>query len=448
MRTARRRHNCGRGKGLAVTQVTRGSPAYRAGVRIGDRVIRVDGAPVESELDVVYHTAMPAFALEVLRRGDTLALPVERTDASPLGITFAARPVQCCTNKCMFCFVDQMPPGLRASLYVKDEDFRHSFMFGNFVTLTRLTPKDLDTIESMALSPLYISVHATNASVRTALLGNPRAGVILTQLRDLRSRGIAYHTQIVVCPGYNDGAVLSRSLRDLLGLGESLLSVGVVPVGLTRFRSSPLDPVTPRIAEDILDRIDRANDGDRRHHGPPRVCGADELYVKSGRPLPSARHYGDYPQLENGIGLLRQLLAEARRLARTQPSSSRTIRAGCTVVTGESARDTLSRALTILSRAGLLRDVHIVPVANDFLGRSVTVAGLLSARDVIKALHACPEDLPQPVVLPSCMFNTRGHTLDGYSLGRIARRTGRRLAVAANLTELCNQPATQRTPRG
>jgi len=288
----------------------------------------------------------------------------------------------------------------------------------------------------MRLSPLYVSVHATDTAVRNRLLANPSAPSITAQLKALQRRGIGFHTQIVVCPGYNDGRVLERTLRDLLALRPATLSIGVVPVGLTRFRRLPLQAVDSSQARRICGIVEQVA-GDERNAAGARVafC-ADELFLKAGLPIPGSRYYAGYPQYENGIGMCRATLSEWTRIRRTLHGSPKQPRGRALVMTSVSGYPVVASVVAGMSLMGPGRCPATVAVANRFFGESVTVAGLLTARDVLRAADAyCPgrRDL---IVLPAVMFNARGHTLDGYSGKRIARVAGTRVQVARGCRDL------------
>ncbi len=403
-------------------------------MRAGDAVIEVNGCPVEAELDFVFHAATTDVSLLVVRRGALRRFDLVREGGQSLGLSFVPVPVRRCRNRCVFCFIDQLPSGLRRSLYVKDEDFRHSFLYGNFVTLTGLRDSDIDRIVSMRLSPLYVSVHATDHAVRNRLLGNARAPDIVSQLRELGRCGIRFHTQVVVCPGLNDGPVLRRTLRDLLALGDPLMSIGVVPVGLTRFRRTPLAPVTAQRARAIVGALMRASDGDRSRTGVRRVFPADELLLKAGHDIPPASFYEEYPQIENGIGLVRTFLDDLEGSPRAAPGKGDRRRGTTVVVTGVSAYPFVRDAVERLTTGAA--DAVTLAVPNRFFGESVTVAGLLCARDVLRELRGLHPRRIDTVVLPASMFNDRGYTLDSYSPRRISREGGCRVRVAATTVEL------------
>jgi putative radical SAM enzyme (TIGR03279 family) len=426
--------------GIKIRVLPKTSVFFRAGMRPGDIIVSVNGQRVTDELDFRFLAAASPLQIDFFRKGRKRSVTVEREQGTFLDIEFHQKPVRRCANRCVFCFIDQMPPGLRRSLYIKDEDLSHSFLNGNYVTLTNATPSVLDRIVSIGLSPLFVSVHATDPIIRNRLLGIRRAPAILDQLRFLSRHGIMFHTQIVVCPGYNDGAVLTRTINDLLSLGPCLLSVAVVPVGLTRFRSVPLMPVDEENARSICAGVSAIIDRDRTRSGKRRVFCADELFLKAGLPVPPASWYGEYPQIENGVGLLRQL-SEAWRLAKNRVRGARVPRLGLPekrylLLTSLSAYATLAN---IAAEACRLRPitVRVEPVINHFFGSTVTVAGLLTARDVVRTVRNIG-DRPRlaGVLVPAVMFNYAGFTLDGYSQKRLSKAAGITIKPIRGIGEL------------
>jgi putative radical SAM enzyme (TIGR03279 family) len=416
---------------------------FRAGLRAGDTILSVNNETVSDELDFRFHAATQCLRLGAIRRGAPRVVDAERESGSFPEIEFFQQAIRRCANRCVFCFIDQMPPGLRRRLYIKDEDLTHSFLNGNYVTLTNVRAADLKKIASLGLSPLFVSVHATDPLARGRMLGRTRAPAIMDQLRHLRKNGIRFHTQIVVCPGYNDGATLSRTIADLFSLGDSLLSIAVVPVGLTRFRKIPLDGVDRDMARVICARMGSASDRDAARRGVRRLFLADEFYLKAGLPIPSRAYYEDYPQIENGVGLIRQLLDEwrtAKNLAR-----SGGIRTNKNAVPGKkyllmTAVSPFPYIATIGKELMRLRPdvaVYTAPVVNDFFGPSVTVAGLLTARDVIRAARAAATGQRcDRILLPATMFNYAGYTLDGYGPQRLAKEIGIPVQIVRSVAEL------------
>ncbi len=430
-RDARRRHVgtklLGSGSYMKVQSIETGSAADQAGILSGDNLVEIAGRPIRDAIDVAYVTGWEADRDELLfvfdRDGDKVTVSLPALHPDDIGIELASDKVRTCSNRCVFCFVDQLPRGLRSSLYIKDDDYRLSFTSGCYVTLTNLSQDDHDRIAEQKLSPLYVSVHATDDHVRRRLLGNPEAAPIMEQLGRLVESGISLNTQIVVCPGINDGPVLERTLDDLLSLGARMESVAVVPIGLTRHREGlpVLEPVTEGTAREILAvvRNRQKESGDRA--GSPIVYAADELYLLAGIELPRYTHYGEFPQLENGVGLLRLFEhALSGRVAELENVVSEPM--VLTIVTAELAarflQDVIGRALASVAPI----ETRVITVSNRFLGPSVTVAGLLSGEDMISALR---EERPDGLtLLPGEAFNADGLTIDGMTLREIAAATG------------------------
>jgi putative radical SAM enzyme (TIGR03279 family) len=433
--------------GVIVSRVKPGSPGYKAGLRRGDIVISAGGESISDSLEFTFFTAQPRTTLRILRGNAGRDRVMVRSDGCPSGIQFRDAPIGRCGNRCIFCFIDQMPRGLRKSLYIKDEDYRHSFANGNYITLSGASRTLLRRIAVLGLSPLYISVHATDRKVRRTLLGNDRAFDIMPQLRFLESRGVRFHTQIVVCPGINDGAVLTRTIRALLTL-KGLLSIAVVPVGLTRHRSTALAGVDARAAATILKAVEPLGDRQAGRDGIRRIFCADELFIKADAAIPKTAYYEDYPQIENGVGLVRQLLDEWKRIKKGLPahakkhrgSAPRTIPLRFLIVTSVSAqsfvRAIMNELISLIPLPGISIDVEAIP--NSFFGVTVTVAGLLTARDVLKAISPVASGYSR-VFLPEVMFNTRGYTLDGYSRKRIEKQLGLPVRTVSGIGELVEQ---------
>ena len=419
---------------MRITRVAPGSDAERAGIRIGDELLAVGGRTLEDAIDLTFALAWMDerdAVFELSRGGTSFSVTLPAVGPGKLGFEVQGPPVKTCCNSCMFCFVDQLPRGLRRSLYVKDEDYRLSFSYGNYITLTNLNDADYERIASQHLSPLYVSVHATDDAVRREMLGNEDAPPILESLRRLDRAGIGVHAQAVLCPGINDGAVLEQMLSDLFALGELIQSIAVVPVGLTAHREklTRIEAVSATAAVGTLDTIEHWQ---RRFLAEGRdrtVYAADELYLRAGRLLPSYDDYGDFPQLENGVGLLRSFEFDLNERAgllgdRLEPPLA------VTVVTARLAEaflaDAIDRALTGVH--GLT--CRVVASDNSLLGPTITVAGLLSGADLVDTLKRAPES--DAFLLPAAAFNDDGVTLDGMDLTEIAGAAGRENVVATD----------------
>jgi putative radical SAM enzyme (TIGR03279 family) len=405
---------------IVVSEVLAGSPGAALGLRRGDRLLAIDGEPLEDFLDWEFLSAEPAFRLDVLRGGtlprrETVA--VERDLGRDFGVRLEPPAIKRCTNKCDFCFIDQMPKGLRTSLYVKDEDYRYSFLYGNYVTTTNLRERDFLRIVRYRLTPLYISVHATDPDVRERILKNPKARELLPNLRRLAEGGIAFHTQIVLCPGVNDGAVLLRSFEDLLELGDALLSVSVVPVGLTghRERLADVTVVTPAYAARVRDDVEAWRAAARREDAA-RVHLADEIHLQAGAPLPGAGAYADFALVENGVGMTRLFLDDvAAGLRELRPGAG----ARVTLLTGALMAPVLrAEVAPALTARGWRPDV--AEVENRLFGAGVTCAGLLAGRDLLEAARERAARGADLVLYPRESLNVDGRFLDDLSHEELA----------------------------
>jgi len=399
----------------------------------GDAVVAVDDQPVEDMLDLYYY--MP--------RGDVMTLTIARRDGSRVRVDlepwaldqvtscFAAMEFKTCACNCVFCFVDQNPAGMRQSIYVKDEDYRLSFLYGNYITLTSLGRRGIERILRQRMSPLYVSVHATDVDVRTRMLGIKRRIDVLEILGRLVDGGIEVHTQIVLCPGWNDGGVLEKSIRELAALHPGVASLAIVPVGLSAHREglTRLEPVTPAIAAATIDQVVPWQERMRREHGATFVHLSDEFYLLAGRPLPPLEQYDDLAQLDNGIGqtaLLREAWADALAALREEGALPRR---PVTILTGRLGEEAFRRHLLEALEGPGVPPVFVRGIENTFHGASVTVAGLLTGGDVRRALSELPDTAPPDVLLPPRMFNSDGVTLDDLTLEDIASGQSRRLHV-------------------
>ncbi len=414
-----------------VASVLDRSPADRMGVKAGERIVRVNGRAPRDYIDYRYLAAEREVDL-LLVDGSTRPrrVLVRKQIDEDLGLRFAEDVfdgVITCRNRCPFCFVSQLPPGLRPSLYVRDDDYRLSFLHGNFVTLTNLTAADRRRIAELHLSPLYVSVHATEADVRERIFGRATPDV-LAEMTRLGEQGIQFHCQIVVCPGMNDGAHLERSIRDLASLHPTVQSVGVVPVGLTKHRAGlpPIRQVTGAMARAIVEAVHGWQSGFRREIGTRLVFAADEFYLQVGMPLPERSEYEGFAQLSNGIGNARLFVDGVKRIR--PPRLQRPLAVG--LVTGEMAAPLVAQLGAKLG-AGDVRP-HLCIAVNDLLGRSVTTAGLVAGRDVARALAGAEVDL---AIIPGTALKDGTVFLDDMTLEELSRAVGAPVAAAATPAE-------------
>jgi putative radical SAM enzyme (TIGR03279 family) len=374
-------------------------------------LVAINGHVLQDVIDYRFYAADERLELETERAGERLAFLVEREYGEDFGVRFTEDVfdgLHRCSNSCAFCFVDQMPPGLRSSLYVKDDDYRLSFLHGNFVTLSNWAEEDWERVEEQHLSPLYVSVHSTDPEIRRHMLCNPHVPDILQQLRRLAALGIEMHTQIVVVPGFNDGQRLEGTVSHLTALFPAVRSIGVVPVGLTKYHTGKVRLLPAEEEARIVDMVTHWQKANRDHLGVAVVYASDELYVRTGHNIPPAEEYDGFPQLENGIGLVRQLLDEWETTSAARAADA--AKGEATAVCGTLIAPTLSWICRELQqRTGL--DITVRPVLNEFFGPMVTVSGLLTGRDVVRALQG--QELGDAVFVPRSMFEATGQvTLD------------------------------------
>jgi putative radical SAM enzyme (TIGR03279 family) len=383
--------------GVVIEEVAPSSPAAQAGIQKGDILVSINGNKLSDIIDYMFYKPETESDIVISRKGKRHSIKLILDESEDPGIKLKQFRIKTCRNKCIFCFVSQLPRGLRKTLYIKDEDYRMSFLYGNYITMTNLTQEDKKRIARQRLSPLYISVHSTNNALRCKMLGNPKAQDILKELRFLKDNKIKMHTQIVLCPGWNDGKELEKTIRDLYSFYPYLSSIAVVPVGLTAHRKTKLKAVEKEDAENALQIISAFQKRFKKKHGDPIVYGADELYIKAGQPFPPIKDYGDLPQIENGVGMVALFMSKAKKIKLpSKPPSKKYL-----TITGVSFYPYLKRFLDRLEKNG----ISITPVAveNSFFGRSVTVTGLLTGRDVIKSLSTKAEGYDL-LLLPDCML--------------------------------------------
>jgi putative radical SAM enzyme (TIGR03279 family) len=403
---------------LKVTGVREGSIGEELGILPGTELLAINDRPLEDFLDWEFLSADEELLLRLRRPdGEEVEYEIERSLADPLGLSVEPPRIRRCANRCDFCFVDGLPEGLREVLYIRDDDYRLSFRYGNFATLTNLKPRDAERIIEYRLSPLYVSVHATDPVLRRRLLRNPTAPDILEQLRHFARHGIRFHTQIVLQPGLNDGPVLERSLADLYALEEAVLSVSVVPVGLTEFSKHGLVREATReecrSAVATVEAWQRTALAGRRSHW---VYGADELYLRAEQDLPPEETYEDFDQVENGVGSVRFL---QRRIREAGAEFSRWAGQRIGVVTGTSMGRLMTQVLEPLARVSGAR-FELVVVTNDLFGPRVTTAGLLPGRAI--AAELAPRDGLDWALLPGESLNDEGLFIDGMSADALEGR--------------------------
>lgn len=414
--------------GLHIEAVTPGSIADGFEVTAGDRLLAVNGQSLRDLIDFSYYTASEVELLLDIEKpdGELWELEVERQAGESLGLTFSAPEPARCANNCLFCFVHQLPKGLRKPLYVKDEDYRLSFLNGNYVTLANIKTSALNRIIEQHLSPLYISVHATNPELRERLLGKSGVPPILEQLQRLAAAGIVMHTQIVLCPGLNDSEELQRTVNELAALYPAVQSLAVVPLGLTthRQRLPQLTSVDAGYARDFIAYWQPQAESLCRTLRQPFLFLADEFYLKAGLPFPAIKEYGDFPQIENGVGMVPLFMKSAARTLK----SIRPIGAfRATVITGVSSFAFVGDFLAGLAeKSGV--DIVAVAVENILFGASITVSGLIVGNDIAAAL--ADHDIGSCLLVPDVMLKEGENIfLDDVSLDMLEQRVGRPIVV-------------------
>jgi putative radical SAM enzyme (TIGR03279 family) len=406
--------------GGLIVGVEPGSVAERIGLKPSDVLVSVNGHKVRDVLDVQFYSAEDSLSLGVLVDGREVSIGAQRTYGEPLGLEFAQTTfdsVRSCRNRCDFCFIEQMPKGLRDELYLRDDDYRYSFLHGNYVTLTNLAEEDWDRIAEQRLSPLYVSVHATEPALRARMLGNPRAGAVLEALGRLVDLGIEVHAQVVLNPGVNDGPHLERTISDLSGLYPGVRSVSVVPVGLTKYHRGGCRPVTVQEARLVARQVMQWQHEIRARTGVGFVYLSDEWYLRLGEPVPPSDDYDGLDLSENGVGLVRRF---HECWGGTWSKISELSAVGSVgLVTGSLFAPVLGDAVRRMNSTDG-PTVRVITIPNDFFGDGVTVAGLLTGEDVIAFLQGNVQD--DIIALPAAMFSARGgKTLDGIDRHAIER---------------------------
>ncbi len=438
-----------------VREVVPESPADRAGLQPGDLIRTINGHTIRDLVDYRFYVAEEELTVGFERRLNQHEVYIAKTYDENLGVLFGEEPapfIRQCANKCVFCFIKGLPErfapqpglahGMRASLYIKDDDYRYSFLFGNFITLTNLKEHDWQRLDEQKLTPLYVSVHTTDPELRRKMVDGPRAGDIIDHIKRLGSMHITCHTQLVLCPTINDGPHLDRSIRDLADLRPIVESISVVPVGLTRYNNMlktddlpPMRHYTPEEAERIIEQVEahQCRFEAENDDGYPFVYLSDEWYYLTGREFPPAKHYGSYAQIENGVGMTRYLIEQWARGKRRLPASLPEPRR-VTLVTSTMAQPIIEDLAQDMRRvAGL--EVQVLPIVNQFFGAEVTVAGLLCGQDVLAALQQ-NENLGDLVLLPSVMLDNEGvRFLDDMTIDEFKQQVPIRTEFVKNAQE-------------
>jgi len=397
--------------GITIDGIQPKSPAEKSGLRAGDIILSVNEHMLRDTIDFAFYGADESMNITVKRDGKKILIKQVKKEDGDFGAEFKPFKIMTCRNNCLFCFVKQLPKGLRKTLYVKDEDYRMSFLCGNYITLTNLTKEERKRIVEQRLSPLYISVHATNRDVRNRLLGNAKAPDVMKELKFFTDHKIRCNIQIVLCPGYNDGEQLRETLSNLYKFHPYVLSIAVVPVGLTLYRKHSIRQVEKEDAENALAIIESFQKRFMKKHGTAIIYAADELYLKAGHPFPPLKEYGDMNQIENGVGMIPLFLQQAKKL-KVPKNLDR--RKKFLTFTGQSFYPFLKKFIERLSEKENLQ-IDAVPVENHFFGNLVTVTGLLTGRDVIKTILD-KTDGYEMVLVPEVVLDNEDRFLDDVTL--------------------------------
>ncbi len=419
-----------------ITHVQPGSLAERLGLKEGDELVSIGGEEIIDQIDYQSLTAHSAFDMIIRSpEGAERKVHVHKHDWEPLGITLdqsivsSPRP---CQNQCIFCFIHQMPPGMRPSLYVKDDDWRLSLMMGNYITMTNITDAEFDRIIRRRVSPLYISVHTTDAAVRCAMMKNPKAALLLERLHLLKKAGLRFHCQVVLCPGWNDGEQLQKTVHDLMAFHPLACSVALVPVGLTRFREylPAIRPYTAEMASELLEQTEKLQEECLQKLHTRFVFPSDEFFCLSGRPIPPDDYYEDYPQIENGVGMLRMFETDLEFAVEDEPCSSGSARR-FVIACGTSVAPYMRSWCRRFAPPGT--EVEVRPILNRFFGETITVTGLITGRDLVEQLRGVECD---QLLLSRSMLRSEGDRfLDDVLLEEVQKELSVPVRVVENTGE-------------
>ena len=404
-----------------VSSVTENSIAEELEIQAGDEILSIDEMQMQDMIDYNFMCKSDLLTLEIKKtNGEIEVIEIEKDFDEDLGIVFESAVfdrVKPCLNHCIFCFVDQQPKGLRDTLYIKDDDYRLSYLQGTYITLTNLKEADKERIKRMHLGPFYVSVHTTNPELRNKMLRNPNAGKALENLQWFRKNKIPFHAQIVLCPGLNDGEELERTLSDLAELKNTVLSVAIVPVGITQFREENLKQVDKACAIQTLDIASKYK----------RVCCSDEFFLLAEREIPKAKYYGNFCQLEDGVGSIRMLLDDFKTYTLPKKLEKPLKISFATSYAAKNAIEIISKELNKIKNL----TVTVNPVKSEYWGQDITVAGLITTDDLIRTIKDIETDL---VIIPSVMLKPYSEDfLDGKTLSYVKQKTGKEFFIVKDI---------------
>ena len=417
---------------VTIKDVERRSVADKKGIGAGDVLLSINGNEIVDVLDYRFYQVNSRLELLIRKPdGKEKTVKIRKQEYEELGLEFDSYLMDkehSCRNKCVFCFIDQLPKGMRDTLYFKDDDSRLSFLFGNYITLTNLTEHEISRIIKMHISPINVSVHTTNPELRCKMMNNRFAGESLDALRRFAEAGLSMNCQIVACPGINDGDELRRTLTDLKNLGVECTAV--VPVGLTRYREGlyPLTPYTPETAAETLDIIEEFGDKCREECGRRRFYAADEFYIKAGRKIPEPDYYEGYPALENGVGLI-ALMREEVAFALEDREPDENIKRTVSTICGECVYENLLITLAQITEKFPNVKINLYKIKNDFFGGHIDVTGLITGQDLIAQLKG--KELGEKLIIPSCTLRFEGDVfLDDVSLEQVEKELNIKVTVS------------------
>lgn len=420
-----------------ISEVLKDSIAQELEFQKGDKIISINGEKPQDMIDYRYMMCCEEVDIELERtNGDIEIFEIEKDFDDDLGIVFESAVfdrIKPCTNHCIFCFVDQQPEGLRKSLYIKDDDYRLSYLQGTYITLTNLTAKDKERIQSLHLGPLYVSVHTTNPELRAKMLNNPKAANILEDLKWLKQADIPIHAQIVLCPGYNDGQELENTLKDFENFKSIIQSIAIVPVGITRFHKNNLKTLTPKNALHVIKQVEAFNTKLKKHI----AMASDEFFLKADYPIPDKKYYGNFAQLEDGVGAIRLLTDDFEKRKKKLPKSVKTP----LNLTFAVAQSSVKIFKEITKTLNLIQNCHceIVELKNDFFGSNVTVAGLITGNDLISQLK---NKNIETLIIPSIMLRPFScDFLDNITVEEVQKKLGCKIVIIQDIystKEICS----------
>ncbi len=399
---------------VEITEVYAHSRAEKAGIRAGDILISINGHTITDVLDYRFYLADTHVEVEIHRGAELFTVAIDKGEYDDIGLEFATPLMdkkQQCKNKCIFCFIDQLPKGLRESLYFKDDDSRLSFLHGNYITLTNLSESDVDRIINMHITPINISVHTTNPELRVKMMKNPNAGKVLSYLEKFKEGGTHMRGQIVLCKGVNDGDELIRTMCDLEKLYPAMDSVSIVPAGLTKFRDGlfPLEAFTKEECREVIKTVTEFGDKCKEKHGTRLFYPADELYIKGGLTLPNAEFYEDFTQIENGVGMIASLADEFESELDFLTDYTEALgdkRRTVSVATGAAAYEFIKSLCDRLSSLCENLNINVCKIENNFFGEKIPVSGLLTGKDLLEQL--CGKPLGETLILPANTLRSEG----------------------------------------